>query len=73
MQLDLHYEIVIYWSEEDGAYVAEVPDLPGCMSDGATYAEAAANVEDAAQAWIETAREMGREIPVPSARRAPAV
>ena len=67
--VDLHYEIVIYWSGEDGAFLAEVPDLPGCMSDGASYAEAAANAEDAARAWIETARDMGRDVPVPSARQ----
>ena len=66
---DLHYEIVIYWSEEDGAFIAEVPDLPGCTSDGDSYAEAAANAEDAARAWIETALEMGRAIPAPTLRR----
>ena len=66
---DLRYEVVIYWSDEDEAFVAEVPELPGCTSDGPTYAEAAAHVEDAARAWIETARELGREIPVPAPRR----
>ena len=67
---DLHYEIVIYWSDEDGAYIAEVLDLPGCMSDGLSYAEAAANSADAAQAWIETARDLGREVPAPTKRHA---
>ena len=66
---DLRYEIVLYWSDEDKAYIAEVPELPGCMSDGETYAEAVANAEDAMRAWIETARELGREIPVPKGRR----
>ena len=66
---DLRYEIVLYWSDEDKAYIAEVPELHGCMSDGETYAEAVANAEDAMRAWIETARELGREIPVPKGRR----
>lgn len=66
---DLRYEIVLYWSDEDGAYVAEVPELPGCVSDGETYAEALANAEDAARAWIETARDLGRPIPEPKGRR----
>lgn len=52
--------------EEGGGYVAEVPELPGCMSDGATPEEALANAYDAAAAWLETARELGREIPVPA-------
>ena len=67
---DLRYEIVLYWSNEDHAFLAEVPELPGCMSDGETYAEAVANVEDAMRMWIETARDLGREIPAP--RRRPA-
>ena len=67
---DLHHTVVIYWSDEDGAYLAEVLDLPGCMSDGESYAEAAANAADAAQAWIETAREMGRDVPVPTKHHA---
>ena len=66
---DLRYEIVIYWSEDDDAYLAEVPELPGCMSDGETHAEAAANAEDAMRAWIETARELGRAVPQPKGRR----
>ena len=65
----LRYEIVVYWSDEDGAYIAEVPELPGCASDGESYAEAVANAEDAMRAWIETARELGREIPTPKGRR----
>jgi predicted RNase H-like HicB family nuclease len=62
------YEIVIYWSEEDDAFIAEVPELPGCAADGATYAEALANVDVIIQEWIETAKELGREIPEPRGR-----
>jgi predicted RNase H-like HicB family nuclease len=61
------YEIILYWSDEDGAYIAEVPELPGCAADGASYQEAIANAEDVIDGWIETAREMGREIPSPRA------
>jgi len=57
------YEIIIYWSEADQAFVAEVPELPGCMADGATYQEALVNAETVIQEWIETARELGRPIP----------
>jgi len=57
------YEIIIYWSDEDKAYIAEVPELAGCMADGETYQEALANAEIIIQEWIETAREIGREIP----------
>ena len=66
---DLRYEIVVYWSDADDSYVAEVPELPGCMSDGDSYAEAVANAEDAMRAWIETANELGREVPTPKGRR----
>jgi len=62
------YEVIIYWSEEDQAFLAEVPELPGCMADGATYAEALAHAEVAIGEWIETAQELGREIPVPRGR-----
>ena len=62
------YEIIIYWSSEDEAYVAEVPELPGCMADGSTYQEALANAEVIILEWIETAREMGRAIPEPKGR-----
>jgi len=57
------YEIIIYWSQEDGAYVAEVPELAGCMADGQTYQEALTNAERIIQEWVETARELGRPIP----------
>jgi predicted RNase H-like HicB family nuclease len=59
------YEINIYWSEIDNAYIADVPELAGCMADGKTYAEALANVEVIISEWIETALSLGREIPVP--------
>lgn len=62
------YEIIIYWSDEDGAYVAEVPELPGCMADGKTYQEALANAEVIIREWIETAEELGRPIPKPRGR-----
>jgi predicted RNase H-like HicB family nuclease len=62
------YEIIIYWSEEDRAFIAEVPELPGCTADGATYKEALTNVEVIIQEWIETAKELGRTIPQPKGR-----
>jgi predicted RNase H-like HicB family nuclease len=64
----MKYEVIIYWSEEDQAFIAEVPELPGCMADGSNYREALANVEVVVQEWIETARELGRPIPVPKGR-----
>jgi predicted RNase H-like HicB family nuclease len=62
------YEVIIYWSNEDEAFIAETPELPGCAADGATYQEALANVEIIIQEWIETAKEMGRTIPQPKGR-----
>jgi len=62
------YELVIYWSEEDKAFIAEVPELAGCAADGKTYQEALANVEVVIQEWIETAKELGRPIPKPKGR-----
>ena len=62
------YEIIIYWSEEDQAFIAEVPELAGCMADGATYQEALANAEIIIEEWLETARELGRTIPEPKGR-----
>jgi len=64
----IRHEVLIYWSEEDGAFIAGVPELPGCMADGATYQEALANAEVVIQEWIETARELGRPIPEPRGR-----
>ena len=59
-----NYEIIIYWSFEDNAYIAEVPELAGCMADGQTSIEAVQNAEIAINEWIETAKLMGRAIPV---------
>ena len=62
------YEVIIYWSPEDGAFIAEVPELPGCAADGKTYRAALANVEVVIEEWIETARQLGRPIPQPKGR-----
>ena len=62
------YEIIIFWSKADDCFVAEVPELPGCMADGRTYQDALAHAEVAMQEWIETARELGRTIPEPKGR-----
>ena len=64
----LLYEIILYWSKEDQAFIAEVPELPGCAADGETYQEALQNVEVIMQEWIETAEELGRPIPEPKGR-----
>jgi predicted RNase H-like HicB family nuclease len=61
-------EIILYWSAEDNAFLAEVPELAGCAADGATRQEALANVEAVIAEWIETARELGRPIPEPKGR-----
>jgi predicted RNase H-like HicB family nuclease len=66
--MNLRYEITIYWSEEDQAFVAEVPELPGCAADGETYEQALKNVEVIMQEWIETAIELRRIIPEPKKR-----
>lgn len=62
------YELIIYWSQEDDAFIAEVPELPGCMADGNTYQEAIANAETVIEEWIETARDLGRPVPAPRGR-----
>ncbi|MCT7994039.1 type II toxin-antitoxin system HicB family antitoxin [Laspinema olomoucense] len=59
----LRYEIIMYWSQEDEAFIAEVPELAGCAADGATYQEALTNVEVVMQEWMETAQALGRPIP----------
>ncbi len=61
--MTLRYEVRIYWSKEDQAFIAEVPELPGCAADGETYQEALVNVEVIMQEWIETAQELGRVVP----------
>ena len=68
MKPELRYKIVLYWSEEDEAFVAEVPELAGCAADGASYGEALAAVEVVIREWIETATELGRPIPTPKGR-----
>ncbi len=59
------YEVIIYWSDEDKAYIAEVPELAGCMADGDTYEKALQNIQVIISEWIETAKSLGREIPMP--------
>ncbi len=59
----MNYEVIIYWSEEDQAFIAEVPELPGCMADGKTYEAALKNVRQISREWLQTAKELGREIP----------
>ena len=63
------YEIIIFWSAEDQAFVADVPELPGCMAHGSSHEEALANAKTAMQLWIETAREFGDPVPEPKGRR----
>ena len=62
------YEIIMFWSDDDQAFIAEVPELPGCKADGATYQKALANVEVVIREWIESAQELGRPIPEPKGR-----
>jgi len=62
------YEIILYWSADDDAYIAEVPELPGCSADGKTQKLALENIEVVISEWIETAKSMGREIPAPRGR-----
>jgi predicted RNase H-like HicB family nuclease len=66
--MDLRYEVIIYWSGEDQAFIAEAPELPGCMADGKTHGEALGNLEVVMAEWIETANELGRAIPEPRGR-----
>ncbi len=62
------YEVIIYWSDEDGAFIAEVPELPGCLADGESYEDALRNVSIVIDQWIETARELDRPVPEPRGR-----
>ena len=66
--MSVKYELIIYWSEPDRAFIVEVPELPGCMADGQTYVEAVTNAEVIIKEWIETAQELGRDIPTPKGR-----
>lgn len=63
------YEIIIYWSEDDQTFVADVPELPGCMAHGSTHEEALANAKEAMQLWIESARADGQPVPAPKGQR----
>ncbi len=62
------YELIIYWSDPDKAYVVEIPELPGCMADGQSYVEAVENAEKVIDEWIATAKKMGREVPKPKGK-----
>ena len=64
------YELIVYWSDRDEAFLVEVPELPGCMADGATRGEAVCKAEEVIRLWIETARALGRPIPEPRGRLA---
>lgn len=66
--MKIRYELIIYWSEEDQAFIVEVPELAGCMADGETYQDAVHNAEITIQEWIEIAQELGRNIPQPKGR-----
>lgn len=66
--MPIKYELIIYWSAADEAFIVEVPELPGCVADGETYQDAVKNVEIVIQEWIETAQELGRPIPEPKGR-----
>lgn len=65
---ETRYEVIIYWSSEDQAFIAEVPELPGCTADGSTYESALANVRVVINEWIDTASSLGRPIPQPRGR-----
>ena len=63
------YEVIIYWSDEDQAFIAELPELPGCMAHGESQESALKNAQEAIQLWIDTANEFGDSVPVPKGRR----
>jgi len=65
----MKYEVIIYWSNEDDAFVADVPELPGCMAHGSTQESALRNAQEAMELWLESAREFGRPVPEPRGRR----
>jgi len=66
--MEAKYEMIIYWSQEDQAFIVEVPELPGCLADGRTYQEAVANAEVIISEWIDTANEVGRDVPQPKGK-----
>ena len=66
----MRYELIIYWSKEDKAFIVEVPELPGCMADGSSYEEALANAKIVIAEWLETARSLNRPIPEPKGKLA---
>lgn len=66
--MNTKYEIIIYWSENDSSFIAEVPELPGCLADGLTYQEALANVSEVIDNWIDTAKSLNRVIPIPKGK-----
>ncbi len=68
MKTEYKYEIIIYWSKDDKVFLAEVPELPGCMADGQSYQEALTNVSSIIEDWIETAKSLGRSIPEPKGK-----
>ncbi len=66
--MDSRYELIVYWSDEDEAFLVEVPELAGCMADGASYEEAVKNAQVVIQEWLDTARSLGRPVPPPRGR-----
>jgi predicted RNase H-like HicB family nuclease len=66
--MDWKYEMIIYWSKEDEAYIVEVPELPGCLADGPTYQQAVSNAETVISEWIETSKDLGRPVPNPKGK-----
>lgn len=66
--MSIKYELIVYWSEDDQAFLVEVPELPGCMADGSSYEEAIANARQVIEEWIDTAQSLGRSIPKPRGR-----
>ena len=66
----MRYELIIYWSRADESFVVEVPELPGCMADGATYEQAVASAQTVIREWLETARSLNRPIPEPRGKLA---
>ncbi len=66
--MDNKYEIILYWSKDDNAVIAEVPELAGCMADGSDYHEAVVNIEAVIEQWVQTAKDLGRDIPLPKGK-----